>query len=476
MRIAKHHFQKGEFSIITRSLKEIQDMVHGSGLNPTYHSHPMSGVSIDTRTIAAGNVYIPIIRLDNGHRYVQEAIDKGAAASLWQSDQPNPPAGIPLIRVPDTLKALQDLSKAYRDQLNVKVIGITGSNGKTTTKDILHAILSTTYKTQKTQGNYNGEYGLPLTLLELEQDTQIAIVEMGMSHSGEIKLLSEIARPDVAIITMIGVSHISSLGSKEAIAIAKLEITAGLHPEGTLIFNGDEPLLHAGLSDLTLPKTVRRIRFGEAADHDYYPIEHSVSEDGIHFTTNHEHAYVLPMLGKHNIVNALASIAAANEFNISSPNIHSGLQNLKVTEMRMQQIRTHLGYTIINDAWNASPASMQAAIQTAAELSGYTRKILVLGDMLELGAHELEYHKEIALFIHYGEVDFVFTVGHLSAQISDQLYGKFPLHHVKHFSNKQECTEQIQRIVEENDVVLVKGSRGMRLEEVVQQLNKGGNE
>ncbi|TCZ80211.1 UDP-N-acetylmuramoyl-tripeptide--D-alanyl-D-alanine ligase [Paenibacillus albiflavus] len=454
--------------MIKRSLKEIKKMANGFGLDQTYNSLSISGVSIDTRTLCNGNLFIPIIRIDNGHKYVEDAINKGAVASLWQKDQPNPPKGIPIIYVNNTLEALQNLAKAYRNQLNIKVIGVTGSNGKTTTKDMIYSIAATTYKTQKTIGNYNGEYGLPLTLLELEEDTQVAVLEMGMSNLGEIKLLSEIARPDIAIITMIGVSHIATLGSKEAIAKAKLEIIAGLHQSGTLIYYGDEPLLSKGVSGE--PKTFRIIKFGESSVNDYYPIKQYVSNDGIHFTSNDSQDYLIPMFGTHNILNALASIAAGNELKIASKDIKNGLQNLTVTEMRMQQIKTKLGCTIINDAWNASPVSMKAAIQTITELTGYKRKILILGDMLELGANEIVYHQEIGNEINHDEINYVFTIGNLSEHISNQLYSKFTSSHVKHFQDKQELINHINNIIEENDLILIKGSRGIKLEEIVEKL------
>ncbi|WP_256223555.1 UDP-N-acetylmuramoyl-tripeptide--D-alanyl-D-alanine ligase [Paenibacillus sp. 1_12] len=435
-----------------------------------HHALSISGVSIDTRTIRAGNLFIPIIRLDNGHQYVQEAMDKGAVASLWQADQPNPPEGIPLIKVPNTLKALQNLSKAYRDQLDVKVIGVTGSNGKTTTKDMLHAIASTIYKTQKTIGNYNGEYGLPLTLLELEEDTEVAIVEMGMSHAGEIRLLSELARPDIAIITMIGVSHIANLGSKEAIAHAKLEIVAGLHQKGLLLINGDDPVLAKALSELDLPTSIRTLRFGGAAGNELYLLEQKVTDTTLHFRTNTQHEYVLPMLGNHNVLNALAAIASSSELHIPADKIAAGLLQVVVTEMRMQRIQTKFGYTIINDAWNASPSSMEAAIQTLISLSGYKHKILVLGDMLELGPDEIKYHIKISESIRYDEIDYVFTIGPLSEVITQELFNRFPPSHVQHYENKEPLIDCIQHVLMKDDIVLVKGSRGMKLEEIVQRL------
>jgi UDP-N-acetylmuramoyl-tripeptide--D-alanyl-D-alanine ligase len=269
---------------------------------------------------------------------------------------------------------------------------------------------------------------------------------------------------------MIGVSHISTLGSKEAIAKAKLEILTGMNPEGILICNGDEPLIKIGLSELNVPETLHIIQFGESRNNDYYPVKQMVSGEGIHFIDNNAQQYFIPMLGKHNILNALASIAAGKELHIPLEKISDGFKKLNVTDMRMQQIKTQFGYTVINDAWNASPASMLAAIQTMIELTGYKKKLLVLGDMLELGADEIEYHKDIGHFLNNEEIDYVYTIGRLSNQISDQLYNKFPHQHVKHFTSKNELVESIKKVIGIDDVILVKGSRGMKLEEVVKEM------
>lgn len=203
----------------------------------------MQGVCIDSKKIKEGNLFVPIIRVKDGHDYVKEAIDNGAVASLWKKSYGTPPKGIPIIFVDDTLFALQQLAQFYRKGLDVKVIGITGSNGKTTVKDIISTILSTTHRVHKTKGNFNSQIGLPLTILEMKRDTEFLILEMGMSEKGQIRNLSQIAQPDVAIITMIGQSHLETLGSREEISKAKLEIIDGLKEEGLLLYNGDETLL-----------------------------------------------------------------------------------------------------------------------------------------------------------------------------------------------------------------------------------------
>jgi len=456
--------------MIKRSLQEIISMAEGIELlDPSINSpdRNVHGVSIDSRTLSAGNLFIPIVRIDDGHKYVEQAFEKGASASLWQIDHPSPPQGKPIILVKDTLKALQCLAKTYRHQLNTKVVGVTGSNGKTTVKDMVNCILGTTYKVQKTYGNLNGEYGLPLSLLEVDEDTEVVILEMGMSNKGEIKLLSEIAKPDIGIITMIGVSHLSSLGSREAITLAKMEILSGLNPEGAYLYNGDEPLLLNELGGRKFPETLQCVRFGESSINDYYPIKVKSSQTGLSFYSNkHTTQFHVPLLGKHNVVNALVSIIVGDLFNVSVADIQIGLKNLELSAMRMERIPTQKGFLIINDAWNASPISMKSAITTVKNLEGYNKKILVLGDMLELGESEQEFHIEIANYIELLKIDFVYTYGKVSRAITDTLIVSSFEGDAKHFTSKKDLAYECLQILDKNDVILIKGSRGLRLEEV----------
>jgi UDP-N-acetylmuramoyl-tripeptide--D-alanyl-D-alanine ligase len=253
-------------------------MASGKELDIKFNDIVVQGISIDSRTIAPGNLFVPIIRVIDGHDYIIEAINKGAVAALWQNDHPNPPDDIPLIFVEDCLIALQQLAYSYRKQLPVKVVAITGSNGKTTTKDMVTSILETSYSVHKTKGNLNSQIGLPLTLLEIEEHTQVAVLEMGMSERGQIERLSQIAEPDIAVITMIGLSHLSSLGSKEEIAAAKLEIVKGLHSDGVLVLNGDEPLLKIDFN--------RVVHFGTDESNDYYVSSIEQEDVKTLFTTN----------------------------------------------------------------------------------------------------------------------------------------------------------------------------------------------
>ncbi|MGG0184772.1 UDP-N-acetylmuramoyl-tripeptide--D-alanyl-D-alanine ligase [Bacillus rhizoplanae] len=454
--------------MIQRTLKQIEQMVCGTGLTGQWNDVVIKGVSIDTRKIEQGNLYIPIQgeRFD-GHAFVEKAIESGAVATLWKKGVANPPTNLPVIFVEDTLQALQTLAKSYRDQLNVKVVGVTGSNGKTSTKDIVTSLLGAKFKVQKTEGNFNNHIGLPLTILNLEEDTEMAVLEMGMSSRGEIEFLSKIARPDAAIITNIGEAHLMDLGSRDGIAEAKLEIVAGLQDNGVFVYNGDEPLLTTRVPGMNL--SAKTITFGDARANDYYPVSVKLEATGTQFTMNQAQnvAFYLPVLGKHNVYNALASMAVAEFFGVTWEEMKQGLVNLKMTGMRMEVVKTDAGLTIINDAYNASPTAMEAAFHLMNELNGFSKKILVLGDMLELGDQEVQFHYEVGKLIDPARIAYVFTYGTLGAQMAEGARINFSNERVKAYDNKEELVKDLKEVVGVKDVVLVKASRGMKLEEVI---------
>lgn len=454
--------------MLKRTLWEICKLLQVNISETHFQSIRVEGVSTDTRTLVKGNLFVPIIGENfNGHLFVNAAIEKGAAATIWKKDEPNPPTDIPVVFVDDTLHALQQLAKGYLNELSTKVVAITGSNGKTTTKDLVGSVLSTTYKVQKTEGNFNNHIGLPLTILQLEEDTEIAVLEMGMSGRGEIELLSNIAKPDVAIITNIGEAHLQDLGSRKAIAEAKLEITSGLKKDGILFIDGDEPLLTEKVK--TSPFQVKT--FGITDNNDFFPKNITQRKNGTSFIVNdRDDKFFIPVLGKHNVTNSLAAIGVGLHFNVSIPNIQRGLKNVQLTGMRMELKKGINGVTVINDAYNASPTSMKAALQLLADLTGYRKKIVVLGDMLELGEQEEQFHREIGLSLYPDIIDYVFTYGKLSEKIAEGAKDNYSTEAVFSFHDKDALVEKLLSVVEKGDVVLVKGSRGMKLEEVVEKL------
>jgi len=453
--------------MITRTLLDVQNMVNGEGLEEKYQHVEISGVTTDSRNVENDNLFFPLVGdVFNGHEFVDKAISNGAKAVIWQKSEKNPPKEVPFILVEDTLVALQALATAYINELpNLKIIGITGSNGKTTTKDMVAAILETTYKVHKTQGNFNNHIGLPLTVLSMSEDTEIAVLEMGMSGKGEIELLSEIAHPDVAVITNIGEAHLMDLGSREGIAEAKLEITKGLKKDGLFIFHGDEPLLQERVPGLSLKTTT----FGEASSNDYYPAKIIQEPTGTLFEVNKEE-YFIPVLGKHNVWNALAAYAVADYYGVEKDAIKKGFSSMKLTGMRLELIQAKNGASIINDAYNASPTSMLAAIDLIENLKDFDQKIVVLGDMLELGDDEVEYHQQVGREIKQNNISHIFTYGKLGKEIAKGAKENQSVDTVHHYDQKDELIKHLQSIVKEKDIVLVKASRGMKLEEVVNSI------
>ncbi|GGI43331.1 UDP-N-acetylmuramoyl-tripeptide--D-alanyl-D-alanine ligase [Paenibacillus marchantiophytorum] len=457
--------------MIQRTLEQVAVML-GSEVSEDNGAIAINGVSTDTRSIPAGSLFIPLIGENfDGHVYAEEAHLKGAAAILWQDDHSACPAGIPHIRVADTLAALQRLAKAYRKQLPVRIIGITGSNGKTTTKDLVAAVLGSTYEVHKTKGNLNNHIGLPLTLLQLKETTQFAVVEMGMSGRGEIELLSDLAEPEAAIITMIGESHLLQLGSREEIARAKVEIVSGMPKDGWLVYNGDEPLIAQALEERSL-EGLRRIHFGSGDGNDLFPTDIRMDADGAYFQINSPGypELFIPLLGTHNVINALAAIAIGETFGVSPLAIAAGLRSLQMTSMRIEKLTAVSGLTVLNDAYNASPASMRAAITLTEQLGGFGRKFLVLGDMLELGEHEEQFHRGIGAMLSAERVDYVFTFGRLGRFIAEEAEARFPQGRVRAYEEKEQLAAELIALADKDDLVLVKGSRGMRLEQVVNAL------
>ncbi|RED65776.1 UDP-N-acetylmuramoyl-tripeptide--D-alanyl-D-alanine ligase [Cohnella lupini] len=436
----------------------------------------LTGVSTDTRTIKPGQLFVPLRgeRYD-GHDYIRTAAEAGAAASLWDSGLPVPDIDIPLILVADTLLALQALAVGYAGSLSAKVVAVTGSNGKTTTKDFVSAVLSTKYLVHKTDGNFNNHIGLPLTILRAPSNTEILVLEMGMSAKGEISLLSKMSRPDLAIITNIGESHLLHLGSRRNIAKAKLEIADGLKPGGTLFYYGDEPLLSEEIAANGELNKLKTVTFGENPGNDWNARYIRVTAEETHFSIAGEGdvSFALPVAGRHNAINALAAIAVGRHMGLTFDEIREGLASAKLTGMRIERSAAKNGALILNDAYNASPTSVKAAIHLVAELTGYRRKWIVLGDMLDLGPEEEAMHGGIGRGLNDAKADAVLLYGPLSKNTYSEAKSNFPEGNVLHFGEKEALADYLLERLEKDDLVLVKASRGMRMEEIVSILQKG---
>ncbi|WP_416350270.1 UDP-N-acetylmuramoyl-tripeptide--D-alanyl-D-alanine ligase [Mammaliicoccus lentus] len=424
----------------------------------------VDGTCIDSRSLTKGQLFIPFKGENvDGHRFVKQALADGAGAAFWQKDIPNPPGG-PIIQVEDTLKALQDLAKAYLKYVNPKVVAITGSNGKTTTKDMVESVLRQNFKVKKTQGNYNNEIGCPLTILDLDEDTEVSILEMGMSGFGEIRELTKIAQPDIAIITNIGESHMQDLGSREGIAKAKFEIAEGLDENGILIYDGDEPLLQPLVAELDKSS----ISVGLNDQNKVKIYTNQTSSSGINFNLNNEHiVYHLNILGAHNVKNATYAIQVAKQLGVTDDVIQNALADLTITDMRMQQIDTSQYGLFINDAYNASPTSMKAAIDTLHNIE-QKDKTIVLADVLELGSISKDMHEQVGLYFEGKDIQRLLTYGQEAAHIYNKAQGFVT--DARHFENKEDIKTYLSKHLNSDSVTLFKGSRGMSLETIIDEL------
>lgn len=447
-----------------------------------HDSLALNGVSTDTRRTAPGQLFVPLRgeRYD-GHDFLDTAREAGAFAALWDRRVPVPGGNsLPLILVEDTLEALQALASGYLRGLDAKIVAVTGSNGKTTTKDLISSVLSTAFRVHKTEGNYNNHIGLPLTILSAPKHTQALVLEMGMSGEGEISLLSTLGTPDIAVVTNVGESHLLQLGSRRNIARAKLEIVDGLKPGGTLVYYGDEPLLVEELAAKPLYKDVRTVTFGENSDNDWIARYIRANAESTRFTVGgnaggigEEISFELPVPGRHNAVNALAAVAVGRLLGLSYEEIGEGLRATKLTGMRIERSAAKNGAVILNDAYNASPTSVRAAINLVAELSGYRRKWIVLGDMLELGPDEAAMHADIGSYLSETKADEILIYGPLSQHTYAAAVANFAEGHVLYFKDKEALADELLDRLEADDLVLVKASRGMRMEEIVTILQKG---
>lgn len=424
-------------------------------------------VSTDSREKKPNSLFIPIVgERFNGHDFLEDAIAQGAVATLWDRRYKVPvelQEKCLFFYVDDTLTALHRLAKDYRNRVNPIVIGITGSNGKTTTKDFVASALKATYRTHKTAGNFNNEIGLPLTILSMPRDTEVLVLEMGMSNFGEINRLSQIARPDYAIITNIGESHIEFLGSRDGIAKAKLEIVNGMGPEGRLLIDGDEELLRSH----SFPQDIIALSFQKEGQGIRKISNAQVSLEETRFVYG-ERSYTIPLTGAHHAKNAAYAIEVARLLRVDEEEIRQGLKDSETTGMRFEQLRSPSGAVIINDAYNASVTSMIGAIQIIKQIEGFDRRILVLGDVLELGKYSKDFHRQIGKAIDT-PIDYLFTYGEQARQILEGL-SKASSIHSEHFTNRDALVERLAPLMEEGTIALFKASRGMAFETLIEAL------
>jgi len=452
--------EKGELILESLSLSQIIGSVNGrinsSGIDCELK---ISNISTNSRDELLDSLFIPIVGENHdGHDYIESAFENGALCVLSEKIIE---IEKPVIFVDDTKKALLDLAEYYLSRFDIPVVAVTGSAGKTTTKDLIHSVLSVKLKTLKTEGNYNNEIGLPLTVFRLDSSHEAAILEMGMSGFGEIHRLSKVARPNVAVLTNVGTAHLEQLGSRENIFKAKCEIFDYLKPNGVIVANGDDYML----------AKIKEIRgdavfYGINKIYDFYASEiekHGLFGTSFKINDCSETRVNLP--GKHMIYNALAAAAVGEALGLSSDEIAQGIAEFKPSSAnRMEIVTAKSGLTIINDCYNANPDAMKAAIDVLLEADGKTA--CVLGDMLELGEHSAKLHREVGHYAAEKGVDLIICAGENAENIfmgaeevrSDCVYW---------FENKQVLSDRLVELLAGVDAVLVKASRGMKFEEIV---------
>lgn len=447
------------------SIDDVAAATSGTAAGAPPSGATVSGVSIDSRTILPGELFVAIRgpRFD-GHDFLASAAARGAAAAVVSTDVPAPP-GLPLVRVADTTRALGDLAHHVRTQAGVSVVGITGSVGKTTTKDMTAALLTSRGAVLKTEGNLNNQFGLPLTLLRLRPEHTAVVLEMGMSAPGEIRALSRLAAPDVAVITRVAPVHLEFFPSVEAIARAKAEILEGLAPSGTAVLNGDDPRVR----ELEPRPGTRVVRFGRDRRHDVSAENWRGTAFGMRFDMRIAGTTVdvaLPLAGTHFVENFLAAAATAWVLGVPPQTIGDVATGLRPARHRGEVLRLGEGVVLIDDSYNSSPEALAAAVTALSLVPGH-RRVAVLGDMLELGPTAPAFHRASGLALA-GRVDAIVGVGALAREIlAGAREGGLPSSALVSFDDAAAAAAAVLTFVRPGDAVLVKGSRGVHLESVV---------
>ena len=433
------------------------------GLNAT-----VEGIVIDSRKANKNNAFVAIIgeNLD-GHKFIDAAYENGCRTFIISDKDAVLPVNkevINVIVVEYTQLAMGHMGAYYKEKFNIPYVGVTGSVGKTTTRDMLYAALTGKFNAHKNIGNLNNHLGVPLTLFDLKSEHECAVLEMGMSHFGEIEYLVDMVHPEIAVISNVGLSHVENLGSQEGVLKAKLEITKNFTEDNLLVINGDDKML----SSLKGKELSYRLKtFGFNQDNDLYCKDYTLSREKISFIceiNGIDERFEVPTIGEHNILNAMSAILVGLELGLTVDEIRSGLLSYKATGMRLDVIREN-GLTVINDCYNASPDSMKSSLKVLDSFHG--RKVAILGDMFEMGDMAEEGHREVGKFVP-STTDLLITIGKDSEFIGDEAKALgCPRERVFHYSTKERFFKDMKSLLNEDDTILVKASRGMKLEDVV---------
>lgn len=459
------------------------DVVRWTGARPVCGDvrTRFDGVSIDTRTLAAGRLFVAIRgEQHDAHAFLADAIAGGAAGLLIEEGRELPgerPAGFPVLATNDTTRALGALGAGHRSGFTGPVVAITGSSGKTTTKEMCAAILGVRGPCLKTPGNWNNGFGVPLTLLLREPEHRALVIELGMNHRGEIAPLVELARPNVGLLTNVGTAHIENLGSQDEIALEKGDLVAGLAPDATAVLNADDPRVLAQASRTP----ARIVTFGQREPADVRAANvRSLGDRGYSFdlvTPAGEIAVHVPGIGETTVINALAAAAAALAAGAKLADAAAGLARFRTVGGRMAQLRLRSGATVVDDTYNANPQSMAAALRSLVTLRGSGRGIAVLGDMAELGESAESAHRATGRLVAELGLDWLFAVGRLAQLTADgAIEAGMDAARVRIGEDAGQASAEITKLVRARDWILVKGSRSSRMERVVEALAAEGTE
>ena len=431
----------------------------------------LAAISSDSRIIKAGEFFLPLKGANfNGEDFIEDVFKKGAVGVFTEGQGPGVKGQDKIIiQVKDAAEALQKIAHAHRMKFSIPVIGVTGSNGKTTVKDMIAAVLSSRFNVLKSEGTKNNHIGLPQTLLRLTPEHEICVLEMGANHKGEIRLLSDLARPDIAVITNIGPSHLEFLRDPKGVFGAKKEIFEFLNKNGLAIVNGDDEYL-----SVIKGRKFRTMRFGFEDTNDFRASRVMAEAGTIKFTLNERSSFILNLLGLHNVYNALAAIAVAYRFRISYDESRKALSGYSPAQMRLN-INNIDGLVIIDDAYNSNPLSMRYALETVKNYPARARWI-VSADMLELGEKEKDFHESIGEAVAEAGFDGLLTFGSLSRHTySRALECGMNKNRVWHCSSREEVADVLRKAAKQGDVILVKGSRAMMMERVIEKLKGPGS-
>lgn len=449
------------------TIHEVAQVVGAKNDVSLFADAQLEKAEFDSRLIGTGDLFVPLKGARDGHDFIERAFENGAAATLSEKEIANHP----YILVDDVLTAFQQLAAYYLEKTGVDVFAVTGSNGKTTTKDMLAHLLSTTYKTYKTQGNYNNEIGLPYTVLHMPEETEKLVLEMGQDHLGDIHLLSELAHPKIAIVTLVGEAHLAFFKDRSEIAQGKMQIADGMASNSLLLAPADS------IVEAYLPTDKKVVRFGQGAELEITDLVER--KDSLTFKANFlEQALDLPVTGKYNATNAMIAAYVALQEGVSEEQICQAFQNLELTRNRTEWKKAANGADILSDVYNANPTAMKLILETFSAIPANEggKKIAVLADMKELGNQSVQLHNQMILSLSPDVLDTVIFYGEDIAELAQLASQMFPIGHVYYFKKTEDqdqfedLVKQVKESLSANDQILLKGSNSMNLAMLVESL------